>query len=238
MKKLNYLMLINIVIFFIECASQYKLPEANEPFAMVKTKMTIDVDKAKQFLPQDKLNEAIIMALSVSEAKGEQRIKAGEIPGMIAMKGHQSQTESFKVHPGRPTTISVMMGIQWQTNRLEDVEKIRKKPVQVTKQEYERVSEYDYYSKQNKYVSKLVTKTVTEYQDEKYKVSEHVLKTGNSSCHVDFTFLPEKDSVYMFDYTNSLVDSACSVQLYKQTPLNDGKFKLTPVEQYINPVKK
>jgi hypothetical protein len=73
-----------------------------------------------------KLNEAIIIDLTIGNDESKLQIKAGEVPGIITMKGRQSQTESLKIHPGKPTTIFAIMKIQWDTNRYENVQKVRR----------------------------------------------------------------------------------------------------------------
>ncbi len=223
MKRTIALSLFVAVLFMAGCASQYRLPGENEPAAHVKAKVVFDVNKAGTFPPSGKMNETIEMAISLKEGKNSFQVLSKSFPEMLSAKGTQTDIQAFKIHPDRPVTITITMGIKWQTRKLEKVSKTERVPKQVTKS----ASEYDYSTKRTKYV----TKTVTEYENRTKWVDEYVTKTDGRYCSAETAFTPARDAVYLLDYSNLLIDHGCSLEAYRQLPQKDGKFKLIPVNE-------
>jgi hypothetical protein len=231
MKKHILLSIVSIAsaILISSCASQYKLPAENEPAASIKVKMTVNVDKAKQQAAPDKISQAIAYSISLKDGKKTFQVADSEVAGMVNLRGNQNEIYTFRAHPGKPVTITTAMGLKYVTRRMENVEKTRR----MSRNVYKTVYEYDYSSK----TSKPVSRYVTEYYDEKYTVQEHVVRTHFVGCPASYTFIPEKDQIYLLDYSNLLVTSGCSAQAYTQETLKGGKFKLNPVAEYTVPEK-
>jgi hypothetical protein len=212
------------------CASQYKLPTDDQPFAMIKSKMTINTTNARKVIPSDGFGSSISFDISLVDNKKNYRVIAKEIPEILHLNGNQTAIETFKVHPDRPITVNVIMFVKWSTRKMERVQKTERIPKQVTRY----VSEYDSYSKSYRSVSK----TVTEYETKTKYVDEYVTRSASRSCAAAFTFLPEKDVIYLADYSNVLIDSGCSLSIFKQIPLKGDKFKLEPVKEFVLDEKK
>ncbi len=227
MKKSLAFPLCLFLLSLSACVSQYKLPGDNEPAALVKARMTIDVDLARKFIPGDRISEGIAISVSVRDGNKNYIVLSKSVPGLLSSRGNQTETQSLRLHPNRPVILNIDMGAVWQTSKMELVHKTEQVPKQVTKY----VQEYDSYRKQS--VSKM--KTVTEYETVRKTVNEMVTKNFALSCTASMGFIPEKDAVYLADYSNLMVDKGCSIQVYQQLPEKDGKFKLVPVKEYKTP---
>lgn len=222
MRKPYFCTVILMLFCIAGCASQYKLPEGGQPYALVKVKVVYDQRKARNIPPLTSTLKNDRLAVTIKDGDRTFNVLSKILPVTTDPGGVLSEITAFKIHPARPVTLSVYTGIHWQTRQMERVKKTERVPKQVTKT----VSEYDSRTRRTRYV----TKTVTEYETKTRWVNEYVTKDHSRGCTASAKFTPVKDEVYLIDYGNRPVVDGCALQVYRQVPLKDGKFKLEAVD--------
>lgn len=211
------------------CASQYKLPEGNQPAAVVKVKTAFDAKKANGLVPLLTTAPSLRMSVSLAEGTKNFQVMNKQLAEAADAKGVITSIEAFNIHPDRPVVLTVYTGIHWQTKTREKVQKTERVPKQVTKT----VSEYDSYTKRTRYV----TKTVTEYELKTKWVEEYVTKDHARGCAASVKLTPAKDHIYLLDYSNLMISDGCTLRAYRQIPRPDGTFKLEPAGEPVEAAK-
>ncbi|MEE8433304.1 MAG: hypothetical protein V3S64_00815, partial [bacterium] len=70
---------------------------------------------------------------------------------------------------------------------------------------------------------------MTETKAERKQAWEWVTTRDGRGCRDSVEIAPEKDGVYLLDYSNLNIDRDCTVQAYQQVSIAGGSFKLTAV---------
>lgn len=220
MKKITIAILLTSIISG-GCASAYKLPVEGEPFALMKSKITFDMNKARAAVPFNGEGAYVSMALFITENNKNYTVETRQVG--LSEQGAKELTDitAFKIHPDRAASFSIATTVHWKTTTMEKVRETERIPKMVTKT----VPEYDSRTRTTKYV----TKTEREYEIKEKMVDKPVTRTHYSGCTASVNFTPGKDDVYLLDYSNLKISEGCTMDTYRQIPLKDGKFKLEPV---------
>ena len=66
-------------------------------------------------------------------------------------------------------------------------------------------------------------------KNESVQVQEWVTTDHSRGCRASVKFTPDKNGVYLLDYANTNINRGCTVQAYRQVPIEGGRFKLSAV---------
>ena len=92
------------------CASQYKLPEGNQPAAVVKIKTAFDAKKANGLVPLLTTAPSLRMSVSLAEGKKNYQVMNKQLTEAADAKGVITSIEAFHIHPDRPVVLTVYTG--------------------------------------------------------------------------------------------------------------------------------
>jgi hypothetical protein len=209
------------VLTCVSCAKPYQAPKENEPAAVVKLKFDYNRNAASGVLPANPGSPGIGVRVNLGIAKETYVAYERNYP-MTTPEGRSDlEIDSIRVHPGTPLTIGAQLSVTWTTTQVETVTRHRTEYKERIR--YDNV--YDYASKSMKVVQVREQITV----DVPYTVTEPVTRLHAQGCNTSAQLLPEKDAVYLLDYSTPAVETGCAVKLYRQVSTGGGNFKLEPL---------
>lgn len=232
------------------CITAYRPPAPGEPAALVKIKVAYDHGTALQALGAAQGVRFVVGAahganplagaapgphLVLGPAHGAQLVldvKAESDRGTYALLQKQ-WPEAFRspepavldivpalLHPGKPVTLIVRLSADWFTSEMRTVQETERIPRTVTRTDWS----YDSLSKR----SVPRTHTVTEWETRTKSVTKLVTVPHSAGCAARVRVRPEKDGVYLIDYSNLALTSDCTAAAYRQVMREDGTFELLP----------
>lgn len=210
------------------CIPAYKPPAAGEPAALVKIKVTYDHAQALKVLPASA--ESPSLALQV-QAEVESRAYA------LATKAWPEALRSpdaavldmvpVTLHASKPVVLVVRFAAKWNTTQLETVQETERIPKQVTRTQ----SSYNSTTKRTEFR----TVTVTEYETRTRTVTKPVTRPHEAGCTARVPLRPEKDGVYLVDYSDLALTADCSAAAFRQVLREDGTFELLSAGEHPAP---
>lgn len=206
------------------CLATYRPPAPGEPAALVKVKVAYDHRTALKQLPDGANGQRLALHVNAGLERRTYAAASKEWPeALLSKEAAVLDVVPVLLHPGKPLTLAVRLSMRWTTSEMETVQETERIPKTVTKTDWS----YDFASKR----SVPRTYTVTEYETRSRTVTKLVTKPHEAGCTASVHIRPEKDDVYLIDYTNLAMTEDCSATAFRQVLNQDGTFGLLPTSE-------